>query len=89
MADKTLGDLHKAKAFTPGELDAAVDAYMADPATGEYAIGTYTLDLAAAVLASTYATDLLAVSGKSDRSRRQAVKTALLLGTPTPAEGRR
>ena len=60
---------------------------MADPSTGDFRIGSYTFDLAAAVLASTYATDLLADPSKSDRSKRQAVKTALLLRTPTPAKG--
>ena len=86
MADQTLGDLYKAKAITPDDLTAAVDAYMADSSTGAHRLGGYSLDLAAAVLASTHATGILARSDVGDRSKRDAVRSALLIRTPTPVK---
>lgn len=88
MADApTLAALYKAKAITEADLVAAVDAYLDDPVTGEFMIGDYTLDLAAAVLASTFATEMLARPNATEADNRNAVRTAILLATPIKMKG--
>ena len=81
--DPYFGDLYKRMAITDADLDAAVDAVMADPTTARFSIGEeYTADLAAAVAASPYAQDMLADPGSKDGSKRAAVRTAILMTRP-------
>ena len=80
MADQTLGDLYKAKRLTDDDLTAAVAGYLADPTPGPHEIADgISLDIAAAVLASPYATEILAREGAPEAQRRMAVRTAILL----------
>lgn len=84
MAERpTTGELYKAKAILEYDLIAAVDAYMADRTTGEFALGNaYTLNLAVAVQASDFAMRILGDSAFTDVSKRSAVRTAILLARP-------
>lgn len=75
-----LADLYKAKHLTDDDLTAAVAGYLADPTPGPRAIADgITLDIAAAVLASPYATEILAREDAPEPRRRMAVRTAILL----------
>ena len=79
----TTGDLFKAKAILDGEVNVAVDAYLATPDMGPYPIAKgYRLDIAAAVEASDFAQKSLADAGLDDDQRRNAVRTAILLARP-------
>ncbi|GJD96899.1 hypothetical protein [Methylobacterium iners] len=86
MAEKTgatFGELYKANAITEEDLVAAVNAFMTDRTTAEFAIGgEYVLDLAAAVQASPFAMRMLNDPAFKDGSRRSAVRTAILLARP-------
>ena len=82
-SDQTFGDLYKAKAILEADLDAAVEAYMTDPTTFRFAIGDgYAADLAAIVKASTFATLMLCDPANAPKSKRSAVRTAILLSRP-------
>lgn len=81
--DLTLWDLVTKEHIAIEDLSGAIDAYLADPATGEHQIGThYTLDLAASI--ARYATRRQGVALDDDHlpSRRSAVRTALLMAKP-------
>ena len=81
MADhSTLGDHYRAGRLTDEALNAAIAGYLIDPAPGprEIADGIM-LDIAAAVLASPYATEVLAREGTTPTQKRSAVRTAILL----------
>ncbi|AWN51410.1 hypothetical protein [Methylobacterium sp. 17Sr1-1] len=76
----TGGDAYKQKLLTDDALDAAISAYLADPsAPAIIEIGDKRLDVAAAVLANAYSTEVLAREGVTGPQRRHAVKTAILL----------
>lgn len=76
----TLAGLYKSKRLTGDDLIAAVAGYLADPTPGPQEIAPgLTLDIAAAVLASPYATEILAREGAPEAQRRMAVRTAILL----------
>ncbi|MBY0295655.1 MAG: hypothetical protein K2X71_06400 [Methylobacterium sp.] len=78
-----LGDLYKAKRLTDDDLTAAATGYLADPTPGPRKIADgISLDIAAAVLASPYATEILAREGAPEAQRRMAVRTAILLALP-------
>ena len=76
------GDLFKAKAISDDNLNAAVDAYMADLTTSRFFIGEHAADLANAVARSPYAQSMLADSKARMVSKRAAVRTAILLAKP-------
>ncbi|MBY0298309.1 MAG: hypothetical protein K2X71_20120 [Methylobacterium sp.] len=83
MADQSLGNPYKVKRVTDGDLTAAVAGYLADPTPGQSEIGDgISLDVPAAVLASPYATEILAREGAPEAQRRTAVRTAILLALP-------
>ena len=76
----TVGELFKAKAVTDDQVNAAVDAYHADPGTTAHPIADgYNLDLAAAVTGHGWASQVAANPESSPGLRRGAVRTAILL----------
>jgi hypothetical protein len=76
----TVGELFKAKAVTDEQVNAAVDAYHADPATSAHPIADhYSLDLAAAVAGHAWASQVVANPESSPGLKRAAVRTAILL----------
>lgn len=79
----SVGDLLQAKAFTRADLDAAIEAFLANPKIGPFALASgLTVDLTAAVKADRHATAILAEPTAKGGSRRAAVKSALLLARP-------
>ena len=81
--DQTFGELYKAKGILEVDLDAAVEAFMADPSLTAFLMGEgYTADLAAAVRASSFAAEMIADAGIKPQSKRNAVRTAILLSRP-------
>ena len=87
MADqKTTGDLRKAAEITDDEINAAVDAVLAKPKTGQYPIGGgYLLDLAAAVEAHGPSAKALADPEAKPGWRRTMARTAILMARPDKA----
>lgn len=84
--DPTFGELYKAKAIVETDLDAAVEAFMADPSLTAFLMGGgYTADLAAAVTASSFAAEMIADPVIKPQSKRNAVRTAILLARPVKA----
>ncbi|WP_336488244.1 hypothetical protein [Methylobacterium nigriterrae] len=82
-ASATIGDLVKAKAVTAGQVEAAVDAYMADPTTTLFQFADEcVLDLAAAVKADRHASAVLRDKTVFKGAKRAAVRTAILLARP-------
>jgi hypothetical protein len=76
----TGGEAYRAKLITDDALDAAIAAYLADPSKpAVLEIGDKRLDVAAAVLANAYSTEVLAREGVTTPQKRNAVKTAILL----------
>ncbi|GEP04011.1 hypothetical protein [Methylobacterium oxalidis] len=81
--DRTVGDLFKAKAVTDDDVRAAVETYMADPATTLFVMGEgYGLDLAEAVQAHEWAKVMTANPNATEHLKRAAVRTAILLARP-------
>ena len=79
----TTGELFKAKAILNEDVDAAVDAFMADPTLTAFLMGDgYVLDLAAAVQANPFAKRMLADPAMRDALKRTAVRAAILLARP-------
>jgi hypothetical protein len=79
----TTGELYKAKAILEADVQAAVDAYMADPTTTAFLFGDgYQIDLAASVEASTFASLVVKDGHATDHLRRAAVRTVILLARP-------
>ncbi|WP_066918799.1 hypothetical protein [Methylobacterium sp. CCH5-D2] len=86
MADqKTTGDLRKAAEITDEQINAAVDAVLAKPDTGAFALGAFTLDLASAVAAHEPSAKALADPETKPGWRRTMARTAILLGRPEKA----
>ncbi|MEE7478391.1 hypothetical protein [Methylobacterium hispanicum] len=87
MADqKTTGELRKAAEITDDEINAAVDAVLAKPKTGQYPIGGgYLLDLAAAVEAHDPSAKALADPEAKPGWRRTMARTAILMARPEKA----
>lgn len=80
---RTFGELFKTKAITDADLDAAVDAYVADPTLTLFMIGEgYGIDLAAAIADSVFATGMVTKANAKLASKRSAVRTAILLAWP-------
>ena len=81
--DQTVGDLYKVKAIQEADLDAAVDAFMADPTTNRFAIGRgYTVDPHAAVAASPFASATMVRADAREYGTRAFVRMAILLSKP-------
>ena len=76
----TVGELFKAKAVTDEQVNAAVEAYHADPATSSHPIADgFSLDLAAAVAGHAWASEVVANTESTENLKRAAVRTAILL----------
>ena len=83
MFDQTFNDLYNAKAILEADVSAAVDAFMANPATNHFAISDrYPADLAAAVAAPWFVRETIANESATDELKRAAVRTAILLSRP-------
>lgn len=81
--DLTIGELFEAKAISSAILLAAVDAYMADPATGAFDMRDgLTLDLAAVVAACPHARFVLDDPEANMMRKRGLVRRAILLTRP-------
>ncbi|WP_407530432.1 hypothetical protein [Methylobacterium oryzisoli] len=81
MADaQTLDELYKASLVTDEDLNAAVSGNLLDPTPCPRSIAVgVSLDVAAAVLANRWITDMLADEERSEAVRHTAVRTAILL----------
>ncbi len=76
----TVGELFKAKAVTDEQVNAAVEAYRADPGTTAHPIADgYSLDLGGAVAGHPWASEVVANTESSENLKRAAVRTAILL----------
>lgn len=82
---RTTRDLAQAGLITSADVDAAIDAAWAEPGTGEFRLGAYTLDLAAAVTAIPCTRGWLADPRESEAFKREALRSAILLGRPVRA----
>lgn len=72
------------RSIREGELAAAVEAYLADPAAKLFvAAAGYGLNIAAAIQAHPFARATLADASASKTLKRAAVETAILLAVPT------
>jgi cell division septation protein DedD len=79
----TTGDLLKANAIASNEVDAAVDAALAQPGVGHYPIGGgYLLDLDAAIKAHKPLQAKLTDLHRPEKLKREIVRTAILLARP-------
>jgi hypothetical protein len=77
---RTVTELRKAAENSDQEIDATVDAVVADLATEAYPLTDgYALDLNAAVQASTFASLVLKDVHATQRQKQHAVRTAILL----------
>lgn len=82
-APRTVTEFRKAAEISDQEIDSAVDAVVADLATEAYPLTDgYTLDLNAAVQASTFASLVLKDVHATQRQKQHAVRTAILLAHP-------
>lgn len=80
----SVGLLHKAGIIRDADIDAAIDAYMADPTTGTVVLGGsgYRLDLGAAVRAHRSTSAVMRDITLRAKYRRLALRTAFLLASP-------
>ena len=86
--DVTLWDLVTDERIAIEDVGAAVDVYLAEPATQGYPIGPdHILDLAAAVAAHAFAPATMADVEADEPSRRMAVRAAFLMGCPVVRSG--
>ena len=84
----TVSELFKSKVVTEEEVSAAVDAVLADPKVGPFELTLgWIVDLTAAVRADRHASATLREPTARTRSKRAAVKSAILLAYPKRAEG--
>ena len=79
----TVSDLWKASEVTDPEIDAAIDAYLADRKAGlfQFASG-YEIDVAAAVHAHPPSKAAIADPDRTAKFKRIMVRTAILLAHP-------
>ena len=78
-----ISELYKAKAIVEADLDAAVEAYMADPKTSQFLFaGGYSLDLMVAVRAQASARKLMKDPKSRPSLKRAVVRRAILLARP-------
>ena len=86
--DATLWDLVTTERIAIEHVGAAVDVYLAEPATQDYPIGPdHILDLAAAVAAHPFAPRTMADAEADAPSRRMAVRAAFLMARPIDRTG--
>jgi len=79
----TFGDLLETRAITDEQVNAAVDAFLAGPASEPFPIADgYRIDLAAAVTAHAFTTMMDRRDDVSSAAKRGAVRTAILLARP-------
>ncbi|KQO76406.1 hypothetical protein [Methylobacterium sp. Leaf88] len=79
----TTGELYKAKVILEADVQAAVDAFMADPSTTAFLFGDgYRIDLAEAVSSHEWAKVTVANKESTEHLKRAAVRTAILLARP-------
>jgi hypothetical protein len=79
----TTGELYKAKTILEADVQAAVDAFMADPTTTAFLFGDgYQINIAEAVSNHEWAKVTVANKDTTDHLRRAAVRTAILLARP-------
>lgn len=79
----TVSDLYKSKEVTDTQVNAAVDAVLANPNTGPFELASgWILDVTAAVKADRHATATLKEPTARPGSRRAAVRSAILLAQP-------
>jgi hypothetical protein len=79
----TTGELYKAKVILEADVQAAVDAFMADPATTTFLFGDgYQIDLAEAVSSHEWAKVTVTNRDTTQHLRRAAVRTVILLARP-------
>ena len=79
----SVGDLLQARTITQTDLDAAVNAFLANPRVGLFELDLgCVVDLTAAVKADRHATATLKEPTARPGSKRAAVKSALLLARP-------
>ncbi|WP_246689983.1 hypothetical protein [Methylobacterium sp. WL7] len=79
----TVSDLSKSKEVTDAQVNAAVDAVLANPNTGPFELASgWVLDVTTAVKADRHATATLKEPTARPGSRRAAVRSAILLAQP-------
>lgn len=81
---QTTGQLRKAGLVSDAEIDAATEAFLADPKTGRHALGGsgYSLDLAGAVKGHRPAQGVVDDKTFGEKYRRMMVRTAIILAFP-------
>ena len=83
---QSVSDLVHARKIGRFNLDAAVEAFLANPKIGAFDLAPgFTLDLTVAVRADRHATATLGEPTAKGGSRRAAVRSALLLARPIEA----
>lgn len=84
--DLTTKQLTQIEAVASERVEAAISAFLADPTTGRFALGGgYELNLAATVKADRWARSVLCAGGMGEKTRRTAVRNAILLARPRQA----
>jgi hypothetical protein len=79
----TVSELRKAAEITDQEIDAAVDAYLADPRARPFHFASgYEIDVAAAIERHMPAKIALADADRTPKFKRNTVRTAILLAHP-------
>jgi hypothetical protein len=82
-ANPTSGGLYKANSLTDADIDAAVDAFMADPTTTAFLFGEgYSIDLAEAACSHEWAFVTVGTKDPTEHLKRLSVRTAILLARP-------
>ncbi|GJD57474.1 hypothetical protein [Methylobacterium dankookense] len=84
LDEPTLWDLVSTEQIAIEDVAVAVDAYLADPTTGEHPLDeNFSLDLADAVTQHASAEQIAELTDSHAPSRRMAVRSALLMARPT------
>jgi hypothetical protein len=82
----TISDLRRAAEITDQEIDAAVDAYLADPQAEPFSFASwYKLDVAAAVYGYELAKAAMADTDQTRMFKWTMIRTAVLLAHPVKA----
>lgn len=80
----TISELRKAAEITDQEIEAAVDAYLADPKAESFRLASgYEIDVAAAVNAHQPSKVAVTDPDRPAKFKRTMVRTAILLAHPT------
>ena len=82
-SNPTVSDLCKANAITDEDVDAAVDALLANATSGPRPLAAgYALDLKAVIQASTFATLIISDVHATLQQKQDAARTAILQAHP-------